>query len=44
MTDRPDAGLRLVLIAAILAVGVISLAACQPQQFRQPRHEPATRL
>ncbi len=44
MTDRPDARLKLVVIAAILVVGVVSLAACQPQQFRQPRHEPATRL
>ncbi len=27
--------------ATILVVGVVSLAACQPRQFRQPRHEPA---
>lgn len=41
MIDRPDDRLRLVLIATILVVGVVSLAACQPRQFRQPRHEPA---
>ncbi len=41
MTGRRNTELPTVLIAMILVVSVVSLAACQPQKFRQPRHEPA---
>jgi hypothetical protein len=41
MTGRRKTELPIVLIAMVLVASVVSLAACQPQKFRQPRHEPA---
>jgi hypothetical protein len=41
MTRRPSFGPRTVLVAAMVVLGVASLASCQLRQFRQPYHEPA---
>lgn len=41
MTRRPSLGLRAIAVAAVVVVGVASLASCQLRQFRQPYHEPA---
>jgi hypothetical protein len=41
MIRRPLLGLRTMAVAALVVVGVASLASCQLRQFRQPYHEPA---
>ncbi|CAN5117969.1 hypothetical protein BH10PSE4_BH10PSE4_35380 [soil metagenome] len=41
MMRRPFLGLRTIAVAAMVILGVASLASCQLRQFRQPYHEPA---
>lgn len=40
MMRRPFLGFRTMAVAAMVVVGVASLASCQLRQFRQPHHEP----
>jgi hypothetical protein len=40
MIRRRFLGLRTMAVAAVVVVGVASLASCQLRQFRQPYHEP----
>ncbi|TCS03925.1 hypothetical protein [Caulobacter sp. BK020] len=40
MIRRRFLGLRAMAVAAMVVVGVASLAGCQLRHFRQPYHEP----
>jgi hypothetical protein len=43
MIRRSSAKLRTALVAAMIILGVASVAGCQLRRFRQPYHEPAVR-